>query len=410
MVPVQVNRRLRIAYTIVALLLVLWLACMVAFAASFEPEMYFFSYYSVDYTFGFVRRGLAGEILDLFPADLYFIGLTTLRWLVSALFVISLLAVARTVAVSFGRSERRWMLAVLIPVLPFGFAFAIFCPHPDLVAGAVLATFAVVLASVKEDRSVLLASAAYGFTTALLTLIHEAIPLLFSLGAVVAVVSLAAHSSINTQRRSAFLAVVPGLAVMLAIGLLGRRGISSQLCALVPHRAVDWPAAGKLTWGQIFSGQHVYVDYHDWVCRNIIKRFDQTPSDAAEFVASVGAGPLISSMVYGMFVFAVTALAIRYISGVPLRRFCNVLRGRLVWVTLAALLILPAFATGVDWIRWWVTIAFDLGVVYLVYASSQIEADQPLTSRTRLLASAGLILLAVFPIGVIPNLGIEVPV
>lgn len=27
-------------------------------------------------------------------------------------------------------------------------------------------------------------------------------------------------------------------------------------------------------------------------------------------------------------------------------------------------MILPVFATGVDWVRWWVIIAFDLGVVF----------------------------------------------
>lgn len=410
MQPAQLNRRLRIAYSIAVLLLAVWLACMVAIAIAFEPEMYFFSYFSVDYTLGFVRRGLAGEMLDLFPADRYFTGLWTLRWLVSASFIVSLVVVAWTVAIRFGRSERRLMLALLIPVLPFGFAFAVFCPHSDLFAGAALAGFAAALAAVKEDRSVLFTSAAYGFTITGLTLIHEAVPLLFSLGAVLAVVALAAHRSTNVQWRSALLAVVPGLVLTLAIGLFGRRGISSQLCALVPHRPVDWPAAGKLTMGQIFNGQHFYVDYQDWVCRNIIKRFDQTPGDAAKFVGSVGAGPLVTSLVFGIFVFAVTVLAIRYVSGVPFRRFCNVLRGRLLLVALAAVLILPAFATAVDWVRWWVTISFDVGVVYLLYASSQPEAAELPRWRTRVVFAVGAILLALLPIGTVPNLGIPVPV
>jgi len=74
---------------------------------------------------GFVRRGLAGEILDLFPADLYFTGLLILRWLVPALFGVGIAAVAWTVAVRFGRSERRLMLALLIPMLPLGFVHAV---------------------------------------------------------------------------------------------------------------------------------------------------------------------------------------------------------------------------------------------------------------------------------------------
>lgn len=383
---------------------------MIALAIVFEPSMYFFSYYSVDYTMGFVRRGLAGELLHLFPGESYFTRLLTLRWLVSAIFIVSLTAVAWMVGAKSGRSERRVMLALLIPVLPFGFTFAVFCPHPDLFAGAALAVFAVVLASVKLDRTIVFASAAYGLTMALLTFVHEGVPLLFSLGAILAVLALAAESSPTIQRICMLLAIAPGLLVTLITGLVGRRGISAQLCGLVPHQAVDWPAAGKLTMGQMMKGQHVYVDYHDWVCRNIVSRFDQTPNEASSFVASVGAGALISSLVFGIFVFAVTILTMRYVSGVPFTRFWEALRGRLLWLTLGAVLMLPVFLTAVDWTRWWVTISFDVCLVYVLYASVQPEIAQPPTRRTRVLFVVGLVLFALFPIGTIPNLGIPVPV
>lgn len=401
----EVSSRQRLGYTIVALLVVSWLAYRVACAIAYEPEVAWFSYYSVDYSLGFVRRGLAGEIRDLFPAHLYFTGLWTLRWLVSAIFIIGLVAVAWTVAIKFGRSERRLMLALLVPVLPFGFEMAVTAPNTDLLAGAALAAFAAVLAVVRADRTILCVSASFGFTIAVLTLIHEAIPLLYSLGAIVAIVALGVHSSINNQRLSALFAVAPGLIVALLIGLLGRRGISSQLCAMVPHRAVDGPAAGKLFSGQIPSDERYYVDYHDWVCRRIIKNFDQTPGDAFGYVASAGPVPLIIMTVSGIVIFAATVLAINCISGVPFGRFCNVLRGRFLWITLAAVLILPVFATAVDWVRWWVRISFDLGVVYLLYASSQPEAAQPPTRRTRALFAIGILLFASLPIGAIGNLG-----
>lgn len=108
--------RRRLVYAIVGLLLLLYMTFWVAFASVFEPNLQFFSYYAIDYSQGFVRRGLAGEILDLFPADLYFTGLLILRWIVPALFVVGIAEVAWTVAVRFGRSERRLMLALLIPV------------------------------------------------------------------------------------------------------------------------------------------------------------------------------------------------------------------------------------------------------------------------------------------------------
>jgi hypothetical protein len=172
----RARTRYRQRYRTVAGLLLLWLVVLLAVAILCEPDIYWFSYFSVDYTVGFVRRGLAGEMLGLFPPDLYFMGLRTLRWLVSAVFIAGLLVVAWAVAVRSGRSERRLMLALLVPVLPFGFAFAVFSAHPDLFGGAALAVFAVVLASTNGDRPVVMASATYGVTTAVLTLVHEAIP------------------------------------------------------------------------------------------------------------------------------------------------------------------------------------------------------------------------------------------
>ncbi len=98
-----------------------------------------------------------------------------LRWLVPAIFGVGIAAVAWTVAVRCGRSERRLMLALLIWVLPLGFVHAVVLPTPDLVGESSLAVFAVVLAWAKSDRSLLVASGIYGITTAVLTLIREAV-------------------------------------------------------------------------------------------------------------------------------------------------------------------------------------------------------------------------------------------
>jgi hypothetical protein len=400
----EMGGRSRRVYTIVGLVLVLYMVVCVALMSRYEPNMQWFSYYVVDYKLGFVRRGLAGEIVDLFPADLYFTILMTLRWLVPALFMFGLAAVAWTVAVRFGRSERRLMLALLIPVLPFGFVRAVVLPMPNLLGEAALAAFAVVIASVKKDRSILFASAAYGLTTAVLTLVHEAIPLLISLGALMAIAVLAAHSSIKIQRLSALLAVAPGLVVALAIGLLGQRDESAQ-CARLPHRAVYWPV--KLTMSQILSGQRVYADYNDWVCHHIISLFGLHAADAnaVKFFAELGA-PLIMTTMFGIVVLAVTILVISRISGVPFRRFCGVLRGRLLWVIFGALLLLPVFATAIDWVRWWVAISFDVGVVYLLYASDQPESAQPPTRRARVLFAVAIVLFALLPSGTVAHVGV----
>ncbi|WP_133297093.1 hypothetical protein [Mycobacterium uberis] len=145
--------------------------------------------------------------------------------------------------------ERPLTLALLIAVLSFGFAFIVLSAHPDLFAGAALAGFTVTLASAKNDRSILFASATYGLTIAVLTLAHEAIPPSFSLGTVLAIVVLAANNPINIQRLSRLLAVSIGLTAAVVVALLKRCGISSQLCAIVPYDAVDLPISGPALQG-----------------------------------------------------------------------------------------------------------------------------------------------------------------
>lgn len=381
------STRRRPVYAIVGLLLLLYMASWVVFTSEYEPNLQFFAYYAVDYSQGFVRRGLAGEILDLFPAHFYFAGLLTLRWLVTALFGVGIAAVVWTVAVRFGRSERQLMLALLVPMLPLGFVHAVVLPTPDLVGEAALAVFAVVLASAKRNRSVLIASGIYGMTTAVLTLVHEAVPFLQALGAVLAIVVLV-RSSVKIQRLSALLAVAPGLVVALAIALLRRRDVSSQ-CDRLPHRAVHWAP------GQTLSGKQAYADYHDWTCRFITVTTRETPFIGPN---SIGWAPLIMSTIAGIVLLMLTTLAIRGISGVPFGRFRQPVQRRLSWVTLSALLLLPVFATSADWARWWLAISFDVGVVYLLYASGQPESTRSTTRRTRVAFTVAIVLLALFPI------------
>jgi uncharacterized membrane protein YeiB len=385
--PTEPSTRRRLVYAIVGLLVLLCLASWVLFASVYEPNLQFFPYYVVDYSQGFVRRGLGGEILDLFPADLYFTGLLILRWLVPALFGVGIAAVAWTVALRSGPSERRLMLALLIPMLPLGFVHAVVLPTPDLLGAAALAAFAVVLASAKTDRSLPVASGIYGITVAVLTLIHEAVPFLQALGAILAIVVLA-HSSVKTRRLSALLAVAPGLAVALAIALLRQRDVSSH-CDRLPHRAVRWAP------GPTPSGEHAYVDYHDWTCRFITVTTRKTSLIGPN---QIGWAPLIMSTIAGIVILTLTMLVIRGISGVPFGRFHQAVRGWLSWVTLAALLLLPVFATSADWTRWWIAISFDVGVVYLLYASRQPESTRSARGRTRVWFAVAIVFFALSPI------------
>jgi hypothetical protein len=390
-------------------LLVLWVAVLMTIALTVIPDGYWYSYFSVDYTFGFIRRGLAGEILDLFGRRHYFGAVGVLRWVPTVFFVLGLAGVAWSVAVRSGRSDRRRLLALLIPVLPFGFAFGLFSARTDLLGAAALVAFAVALTIVTTSRSIVIASAVYGFASVALTLIHEATPFLFGLGTIAALTVLAGRLDARAFRMCVVLALGPGVLTAVAVAVFGKRGMSRPLCQLVPHEQMNHPLAGKPTVGQLLHGFHFYVDYHDWICRAILPLFDQSFGDAVRFVGSIGVAGLAGSTVYGIAVLAISIFAISHVSGVPVRRFRAILQARPVALAIGLALILPVFATGVDWIRWWVIIAFDIGIVFLLYTGGQSEPDEPPTRRTLIVFAVGVILLAVIPIGIIPGFGAPVP-
>lgn len=399
--------RRRRGYLIAAALVVVWAGALLAIAVTVMPDLYWYSYFAVDYSVGFIRRGLAGELLGLFGPEHYFTGVKVLRWLPTVVFVGGLAGLAW--AVRPRTSERRLLLALLIPLLPFGFAFGVFSARTDLLAATALAVLACVLNRLSDTRSVLIVSAVYGAITAVLTLIHEATPFLFGLGTIAALAVLAREISTRAFRFAIALAVGPPLLTGVAVAALGRRGLSGQLCQLVPHGTANHPLAGHPTLGQLLSGFRYDIDYHDWICRAILPLFDQSVSDGLRFVASIGVGALAASTAYGIGVLVITLLAISHTSGVPVARFRSVLGQRRLEVLAGVVLLLPVFATGVDWIRWWVIVAFDLGIVFLVFASTQPEADLPATPRTLRIFAVFAILLALLPVGIIPGFGAPVP-
>lgn len=396
----QINSHGRVLYSMIGLVSVAYMAAWVVFMRLYESDVYFFTYYAVDYGNGFVRRGLAGEILKLFPPGLYFTGQMTLRWLVPAIYVVGLGAIAYTVALRFGLTERRLMLAFLIPVLPFGFAGAVVLAMPTLLGVAAFAGFAVALVWVNNKRAVLFLSGGFGLVIATLCLVHEAIPLLVPLGAIMAVVVFVQHP-IAIQRLSVALAVGPGFMVELVVALIGHRDVSSQ-CGKLPHKVMDWPT--NVSQGAAL-GQKVAVDFHDFTCRNVIPLFDQNPGDAISSLVKLGAVPWIGSTLVGIAICATTFLAVSRISGVPFARFRDRLRERRSWVIVGIAVLIPLFATSHDWVRWWVTVSFDIGVVYLLYASGQPESLEPPNRRTRILFIAAISLFALLPIGTVSQIG-----
>ncbi len=388
----------------------MWAAALLALSATVIPDMYWYSYYSIDYTVGFVRRGLAGELAALLPGQNYFLEQRVGRWFSSGAFIFGLAGLAWWVAARSGRSERRLQLAFLVVILPFGFAFGLLQAGSTLFGGAVLAGFAIALAASESDRSVFIASAVFGAVTAVATLVHEAIPLLYGLGVIAALAVLASHLNRKGFWTSCALALGPGMLTGLAVAVFGRRGISEELCEFVPQGWVNNPLAGNPTTGQLLSGYTYYVDYQDWACRNITPFYDRHLIDAVNYVGRLGPGGMIVNTLFGMGIVAISILAISRVSGVPFQRMRTLLGQRWPAVVIGFCLILPVFMTGIDWVRWWVVIAFDIGIVYLLYASKQPEVDLPPSRRSMRVFVATMILLALFPVGIVPAFGAPLPI
>lgn len=397
-------------YVVVAVLLVLWAAVIVFLAVAVIPDAYWYSYYAVDYTVGFVRRGLAGELIRLIPGDDYFTKQRVGRWLSSGVFVTSLALLAWWLALKSGRSERRLQLAFLVAVLPFGFALGMLSGGSTLFGSLPLVVFAIALTKASSDRFVLVASAVYGIVTAVAALVHEAIPFLFGLGVILALMVLTNQLDRRALWISYALALAPGLVTALVVAVLGRHGVSSDLCALVPHGQVNNPLAGHPTAGQLLRGFHYYDDYHDWACRNITPFYDRNFVDGLRYVGRLGAVGMIVNTVFGVGVVAITILVIGWVSGVPFSQVAVHLRRAWPAVVFGFCLTLPVFMTGVDWVRWWVMIAFDIGIVYMLYASCQSAADAPPTRFSRRVFISTMVLLALIPVGIVPAFLAPLPI
>ena len=111
---------------------------------------------------------------------------------------------------------------------------------------------------------------------------------------------------------------------------------------------------------------------------------------------------VVINTVFGVGVLAITILAIGLVSGVPPRGLLVRLRQRWLAIAFGFCLTVPVFMTGVDWVRWWVSISLDIGLVYLLYVSRQPEVDRPPTRRSMRAFIVIVIALALIPVGIVP--------
>lgn len=409
-VGVEANPRARqhILYVGIGAAIAAWSAVVLWFAIKVVPlDVYWMSYYTADYRHGFVRRGLAGELVRSVPGH-YFAAALGLRWLSTAGYLCGLAAIAGVVLFSRHRSERRLMVAMAIPLLPFGIPFAAFSARPDLFGGAALALFSSALAVTRSRAIAMGCCATYGAATAVLTLVHEAIGLQFALGAVLAIIVLGGALG-TTQRRGVLVAAAPGVVVAAVVAGLGRHDIAPQLCAAVPHQLMPNPFATvtspRTLLRFVVDGQSPKTDYHDWVCRNVMPNYDNGIFDAVRAVGHIGILGLTVSLLFGAAALAVTLWAVSAVSAVPLRAFVEALQGRMSWVVAGLVLVVPVFLTGYDWTRWLTIVGFDVATVFILFAARRPEIEQaatPKALRTFILLVVGF---ALIPVGAVPGFG-----
>ncbi len=400
------ERASRLRYVGIGAGIAAWAVAVLWFAIKVVPlDVYWMSYYAADYAHGFVRRGLAGELVRAAPGH-YFAVALGLRWLSTAVYLCALAMVAGVVLAGRPWSGRRLLVAMLIPLLPFGIPFAAYSARPDLFGAAALALFSCAL-MVARSRAVATAwCAAYGAATAALTLVHEAVGLQFALGAVLAVIVLG-----GTLKKGlgALLAVVPGVVTSVAVGAFGRHDVGAQLCGSVPHHLMPNPFATVTSpttlLRYIIDGRTRQTDYHDWVCRNVMPNYDNGIGDAIRAVGHIGIVGLAMSALFGAAAVVATMWGLGNASGVPLDAFAAAVRGRMVWAIAALLSVGPVFLTGYDWTRWLTVVAFDVGVVFILFAARRPEIEQEPPPKALRSFALLAIALAVIPIGTVPGFG-----
>lgn len=397
----RLSRDRQLAYAATAIGIGLWSAIVVYGAIALAPvEHYLISYYVADYRFGFIRRGLAGELVGPVDGPSFFGRAAALRWVSTIVYLLSLASLGLTL-LRTGLSERRIMLALLLPTLSFGIPFAAYSARPDLLGAAAVVLLALSLAA--RPGWALPCCAVYAVVIAGLAFVHEAIPVEFAIGAVLAICVLAQGLSPQQRRWCATVAVVPGLTAQTVIAVFGRQDVAARLCAAVPHRLVPMMTTFRDVEQQLSTGRSAMRDYHTWACRWYLSDYDHGLGDAVQKVAHKGVLGLAISLVLGLLGLAACIAAVRYLAGVPFADFLSAVRGQWAWPAFALGLAVPLFATAFDWTRWMLVIAFNIVVVYLLYMRNRPELDVPPPRRTVVAFVVITIAFAVLPLGLVPG-------
>ncbi|KDF02359.1 hypothetical protein Y900_026330 [Mycolicibacterium aromaticivorans JS19b1 = JCM 16368] len=372
--------------------------------ALYPTAVYWMTYYVPNYAFGFVRRGLGGEIIHLLPDADYFPAAYTMMWAPVVVWLAALGGLVWLILSSGEKTPRRVMLALLVPVLPFALSYALYTPRPELYAMSALVVLGIALTRLQSDRAVLMASIVYGVTIAVLALVHEGIPLEVALGGALAISILPAHLAPGRRRLCAVAALGPGLAAIATIAAFSRNDVGTRLCEQIPHRQLDEPFPSD-PMAYLAGRTPTKTDFHSWVCNFERTIVDARVTDGLHKVGTFGAGPLLASFAVGVLYFVVSLWATKSFSGLRVSALLHEVRGKLTAPLLGLAAMVPLFMTAVDWTRWWVLITFNVVLICVLYTTSRPEIDQPTTQRHLRIFLCVIAVFAVIPTGAALHIG-----
>ena len=327
----------------------------------YELSTYGRSLWYVSYEFGFVRRGLAGELLRRAVGHTPTVPEVALAQNVVA--VVTVAACAWLVIVVLRqRTVIATGVAALLAVSPFGFDFVGGSKRPDLVAFVVFALVAVWAAS--RAREAMLLGLVGGALLAVSVLFSEAGPLVVGpwLALVVAASGRAQGRSRWESNLAMLCSVVPSALVLAVVAGVGRASLDAKT-ALEQVAPLD--VGGR---GTVFP----YLD--DTIGDSIAKVSNQFP---------------IWSFVVGAVLLGAIAFVAR-----QLRPFvCSTARwvlptraSRRLWFAGFAGSALVLFGLGFDWMRWITSIMFCgslavAAIVAIIGRADRVVGDRPLGSE-----------------------------
>ncbi|MET0628262.1 MAG: hypothetical protein ABW033_07390 [Acidimicrobiia bacterium] len=299
----------------------------------YELSAYGRSLWYVSYEFGFVRRGLAGELLR--RALGHTPTVPQVAMVQNAIAVITVMAAAWLVVVLCRqRTVIGYAIAALLAVSPFGFDFVGGSKRPDLVAFLLLALVAVWSTTTRVDPIVL--GAVSGALLALSALFSEAGPLVVAPWLVLLVLVLA-RSRGRSRWECGIAGVLAAAPSVLALGALALTGRASAAAVAALEQVAPLDVGGR---GTVFP----YLD--DTVLVSMGKVGTRFP------VTSLVVGAFLVGTIcfLGRRLRPVVASVISWALPTPAWR-------RLWSVGFVGVTVL-LFGLGFDWMRWVTSIMF----------------------------------------------------